>query len=109
MLQPRSGMQTLRQTIAHLQDRGYDASFRPEQGRLLCLDSGLLIDPRRVKVDEILRVEGDSNPAEQTMVLALHDPKSETRGMWIVQHGPQVSGEASSLLRRLHLEDTPLP
>lgn len=97
-------MGTLADAIRTLTGRGYDDQFRAEGDGLRAVKADRSFDPRALRVDEVARFEGDSNPAEQTMVFALRSSDG-VRGTYTVAHGPEMA-EADAKVVRL-LDDAP--
>lgn len=94
-------MESLLQAIDRLRDRGYELSFRAEDGKLRCVESGELVDPDEIEVDDIVRLEDDSNPAEQSMILGLRISDDDRRGTWTVVYGPNMAVANANMIHRL--------
>lgn len=94
-------MESLLEAIQRLRARGYELSFHAEDGKLRCIESDELVDPERVVVDEIVRLEDDSNPSEQSMLLGLRLPTEDRRGTWTVVFGPNMAPANAQIIQRL--------
>jgi hypothetical protein len=94
-------MESLLQAIERLRKRGYELSFRAEDGKLRCVESDELVDPDRIEVDDIVRLEDDSNPTEQSMILGLRIPDEGRRGTWTVVFGPNMALANALVVQRL--------
>lgn len=64
-------METLAQAINRLSDAGYVEHFYPNRGLLVCGRCETDVDPSAVRVDEIVRFEGASDPDDQAILYAL--------------------------------------
>mgnify|MGYP001098660454 CR=1 FL=1 len=98
-------MKTLREAVETLRERGYDHDFHVEDGKLASPDLDRSLDPTEVRVDEVHRFEGATDPGDMSILFALSDPKSDTKGTWSAPFGASAGPEAADMLRRLPEED----
>ncbi len=94
-------METLIAALARLAAAGFRDSFRARGDWLYAIDAGLAVAPERLAVAEMVRFEGDSDPQEELVLLALRSEDGGVRGTWLVSYGPQMDAESDGLLRRL--------
>jgi hypothetical protein len=95
-----AAMETVSEAITRLTLDGYTESFRAEPGGLRALGRGVLLDPAELRVDELARYEGPSDPADEALVLALRGPGG-LRGIWVVPFGPGVGRLDARAVQRL--------
>lgn len=62
---------TLSEAIRDLREEGYTASFELEKGSLKDLNSGKKYGPEELKIVEMHRFEGISNPSDMSIVFAV--------------------------------------
>ena len=70
-----SRYRTLSQVVNQLKDRGYSTDFKLEEGMLKSLKTGRTYLPENLRIMEQHRFEGESNPADMSVVFAIktHD------------------------------------
>jgi hypothetical protein len=98
-------MDTLAGALRELAERGYRDQFRAEQGRLRATKSDRTFSPDALAVDEVARFEGDSNPAEQSLVFALRERGGEIRGTYTVAYGPEMDPADAAIVEALERAD----
>ena len=95
-------METLIDALARLAAAGFRDSFRARGDGLYAIDAGRALAPERLAVVEMVRFEGDSDPQDELVLLALQSEEDGgVRGTWLVSYGPQMDAESDALLRRL--------
>lgn len=78
------------EAIARLQAEGYTGNWFATEDRLLrCSECGEDADPAQVAIDHTLRFEGQSDPADETIVFALREPGGR-RGVYSAPYGPTM-------------------
>ncbi len=94
-------METLTEAIQRLQAAGYSADFVPtDSGQLRCPACGSTHEPADMTVDEQLRFEGESDPADESLLVALHCDCG-TKGLYSTMFGPAISPEDAAVVRAL--------
>ena len=94
-------METMTAAAARLRAQGYRAEFSAtEDGRLACRDCGVSEDPAAMAVHEIVRFEGESNPDDEAILVAL-ECSCGIRGLYSAAFGPDTPAEDAAVLRRL--------
>lgn len=71
-------------------------------GRLRCGQCGDITDAAEVTVDETVRFEGDSNPDDESILIAVSTPCGH-RGLYSAAYGPDTPAEDSQVLQALAL------
>ena len=87
--------------LSQLDALGYEAELVLTSGRGECASL-----PERISVDELIvdgiyRIEGESNPDDETMVAVLRAPAYDWKGVLVTGFGPSVPEEDAEFLRRL--------
>ena len=85
-----TSFRTLTDALATFDANGYREIFRADRHDLLASHDGRRFRPTALAVDQSARVEGDSNPDEESLVLALRDPVSDLKGTYTVTFGPNM-------------------
>jgi hypothetical protein len=86
-------MDELSDVLRRLTDAGYDADFYARDGFLLCANCEERVDPTRVQVDDVVRLEGDSDPDEEVAIYALSEGPCGRRGTYVVVYGPRTPND----------------
>lgn len=94
-------METLTEAIERLRADGYTADFVPtEEGRLRCPVCNSTHDPAEMSIDDELRFEGESDPADMSLLLAL-TCDCGAKGLYSTQFGPEIGPEDAAVVRAL--------
>jgi hypothetical protein len=80
-----------------LREAGFEADFEIRGGELLVTGQGP-VDPSQVHIDRQYRFEGASDPEYESLVLALHDVSSQTKGVLVSAYGPAASASEAEIL-----------
>lgn len=95
-----AAMETLSQAIDRLRAAGYHVDYRASQGKLACDGCGTAFDPSAVRVDEIVRFEGASDPGDEAVLYAL-DAGGGHRGLYATAYGAAVSADDIAVITAL--------
>ena len=68
------GLESLSEAIERLGARGYAHSLRAHDGALRDLETGDLLEPEKLTIEEIVRFEGTTDPDEDVVLFALKGP-----------------------------------
>lgn len=103
-LSPEESMETLVDAIARLRAANYRCNLSATPGgNVRCLQCRRETEPGELVVDEIVRFEGCSDPADQAVLYALTGQGGSVRGLYVAGYGPEASAEdieVASLLPR---------
>jgi hypothetical protein len=100
-------METMTAAVARLRAGGYVSELSAtEDGRLLCHSCGVSDDPEVMAVHEIVRFEGESNPDDEAILVALQCTCGQ-RGLYSAAFGPDTPPEDAAVLRRLNRVHAP--
>jgi hypothetical protein len=94
-------MEPLREAIARLERAGFRDAFRARCEGFLELDTGRILAPEELIVDEIVRFEGESDPDDEAVLFALRSRDDSVRGTFVSTFGPSADPIGASLIRRL--------
>ena len=89
------------EAVARLQALGYDLALRAGPGgRLHCPICDSAVDASIAVVDETVRFEGDSNPEDESVLVALTLP-CRHRGLYSAPYGMAAPPDDAAVLRAL--------
>jgi hypothetical protein len=95
-------METLSEAIGRLRERGFRHDFSAAPGgRLRCGECGAEIDPASVKIEEIVRFEGVSDPGDESILFALSGACGHL-GLYSAPYGPDATPEDVAVVAGLH-------
>jgi hypothetical protein len=88
--------------MARLRGRGYLRDYSAVAGgRLRCGQCGTEIDAASVRIDEIVRFEGISDPGDESILFALAGPCGHD-GLYSAAYGPNATPEDAAVVVGLH-------
>jgi hypothetical protein len=94
-------LESLAEAIARLGRRGFQYSLRAHDGALRVVETGDLLDPEKLAIDEIVRFEGTTDPAEELVLFALKGPDGAPIGTYTSMYGPGTPPEDAEVMHRL--------
>lgn len=97
-------METLRQAIERLAERGYSRSFRANRDGTLSVGD-TVFESEALVVDEVVRFEGASDPADASILFALSTSDGAIRGTFNAAYGPAADARSASVIHRLRDEN----
>jgi hypothetical protein len=87
--------------VSHFTAHGYTGGGPRGERGLRDLVTGLTYRPERLRIDDLLRFEGESDSGDSSVVFALSDSEGEERGTHVVAFGPQMDRlDAEEAVRR---------
>jgi hypothetical protein len=93
--------ETLSQAVDRLTAAGYTDDFRTEPGGLRAVVADILYQPESLRLLEIDRFEGLTDPADEALVLALTCEADGIKGIYTVTYGPGIGALDAEMVRRL--------
>ena len=94
-------LETMTHALERLAADGYTASFSSERGGVLCsaCDSWHVADD--VQIEEIVRFEGESDPADEAVLFALACGQCGAKGTLVAAYGPDMDPDDVALVLKL--------
>ena len=100
----RRGMETLREALKRLEQRGFREALVARPGGLLGPTGEDAATPEEWVVDEIVRFEGESDPGDEAVLFALHSTDGRIRGTFVSSYGPHTEPDCAAVIRRLRFD-----
>jgi nucleotide-binding universal stress UspA family protein len=94
-------METLREALARLEGRGFVQAFQAREDGRLTLPDQASVAPEELVVEETVRFEGQSDPADQAVLFALRSRDGRVRGTFVMRFGPEADPEDAAAIHRL--------
>jgi len=98
-------METLVSAVQRLERAGYADALRARPDGFLAVRTGRILPPETLIVDEIVRFEGESDPADEAVLFALRSRDDSVRATFVAAYGPSADPVSGSLIRRLEIEE----
>ena len=96
-------MDSLVDILGRLEAAGYTSDFYARGRQIGCPDCEQLVDPATLVVDDLFRLEGDSDPDEEVLVYALSQGPCGRMGTYTIQFGPTITPDdeaVAAILRK---------
>jgi hypothetical protein len=100
---PPGENETLAISVNRLTESGYTDWFKAEPGGLRAAEAGCLHAPEAMRVDELVRFEGATNPDDEAVVFALECKEHGIQGTYTVPYGAGVPSADAEMVRRLQV------
>jgi hypothetical protein len=94
-------METLDSAVRRLERAGYADALRASEDGFIEVRTGRIHPPETLIVDEIVRFEGKSDPADEAVLFALRAPDQSLRATFVATYGPAADPVSAPLIKRL--------
>jgi hypothetical protein len=94
-------METLAQALERLAAAGFTAHFRATERGLAAAGSGRSYEPESLEIAEVVRFEGPTDPADESILFALRCREDGVRGTYAVAYGPGMDPLDAEMVLRL--------
>jgi hypothetical protein len=95
-------LETLSQAQRRLARAGFGDDLVAEDDSLRRVGTGERFDPAELRAVEIVRFEGDSNPDDEALIVAVANRDGTPLGTYTTPYGPAASAAEGVILRHLH-------
>lgn len=92
---------TLSQAVNDLRRRGYTDDLWLKDHCVVCGGTRTELHPEDFHIDEFHRFEGNSDPADQSIVYAISAPKHGIKGVLVNGYGPSASSLTQEMVAKL--------
>jgi hypothetical protein len=99
-----TAMETMDAAVARLERAGYADALRARADGFLEPRTGRVHPPETLIVDEIVRFEGESDPADEAVLFALRARDQSVRATFVATYGPSADPVSGPLIKRLDTE-----
>lgn len=87
--------------IAQLRDSGYTTDLEVDGGAIRCGACGGRHLPSETVIEEVLRIEGPTDPADESIVFGLRCTRCGARGVLVSAYGPSASRDEATVVAAL--------
>lgn len=99
-MQDNEKMDTLVECLNTLKDRGYEKEFKLDHHELCAIDGEHRYGPKDMKIVEHFRFEGESDPADMTVVYAV-ETTDGGKGIIVDAFGTYSNPKLSEFIRKV--------
>jgi len=95
--------ETVSEAVNDLVAKGYDTDFLiQEDGEyLFCRDNAMSLSPEEFQIDSIYRFEGNTDPADESIIYAISSKEKNIKGLVINSFGADFGYRSSKLVEYL--------
>lgn len=92
---------TVTEVLQSLAEEGYDTDFFLDGNQVRCGGCRAVIPAADLTIDKVYRFEGQSDPGDEMIVVALECRKCGRRGTLATAYGPDTTPEEAEILLAL--------
>jgi hypothetical protein len=92
---------TVTEAVNGLSKRGYTYNFNLGDDCIGCETHGINLKPDEFHIDEIYRFEGDTDPADETIVYAISSVNRKMKGVLVNAFGMYSDSVSNDLIAKL--------
>lgn len=92
---------TLTETMEALRQEGYTADFNLKENCLECGDGKFQIMHHEFEIDKFFRFEGETDPADESILYAISSHKYNLKGVFVNAFGIYSDPVADELMKKL--------
>ena len=93
---------TVTQAVEDLVKRGYTLNFNLRPDCIEVAENNLRIHPEEFVIDEIYRFEGDTDPGDESIVLAISSVKYNVKGVIVNAFGLYAEPVSAEIVKKLN-------
>jgi hypothetical protein len=93
---------TLSEAVNDLINKGYTYNFNLGNNCISCVENELNIHPDDFDVDAVYRFEGETDPGDENILLAISSEKYNLKGLLVNAFGMYSDSFSSSLMSKLN-------
>jgi hypothetical protein len=94
--------QTMVDALNDLKARGFNLDFNLVKGSLHNTTNNITLHPRDFEIVELYRFEGESDPADNSILYALKSDKYDAKGVFVNAYGVYSDDVSEELLKKLN-------
>jgi hypothetical protein len=99
--------ETLTEALTDLNQRGFTYRFEIQKDSAKCIETGEIIQPSDIIIEEYHRFEGESNPDDMSVVYAVR-AKNGLKGTFIDAYGTYSNPHIENFFKRVSFRETDL-
>ena len=96
--------ETLSEAINDLTRRGYTFNFNIKNDLIESVENKINLQPDEFEIDEVHRFEGDTDPGDENILLAISSAKHNIKGLIVNAFGMYSDSFSSELISKLNMK-----
>lgn len=97
--------ETLSQAIQKLRERGYTTDFNITFDQIKCAETGICFVPAQFEIVEHHRFEGNSDPADESVVYAIESVDGKMKGVLVSAYGAYSESINEEMIKKLSMNE----
>jgi hypothetical protein len=94
---------TVAEAVNDLVKRGYTENFGAGDNCIHCRDKSVSLSPADFAIDEVYRFEGETDPADETIVYAISALHENLKGILVNGYGMYSDSGSNELIEKLKI------
>ncbi len=96
---------TVTDALADLKQRGFDLDFNLAFDALNCHQKGICLMPSEFEITEHYRFEGNTDPADESIVYAIQSKKGNIKGVLVSAYGTYSENISEEMIHKLAMNE----
>jgi len=96
---------TLTDALNDLKSRGYTTDFNIQFDAIQCSTTGKVLSPAEFEITEHYRFEGETDPADESVVYAVASKDGSIKGVLVSAYGMYSENTSETLIRKLAIHE----
>jgi len=92
---------TLTEAIEGMRENGYVLDFNIAFDKIQCAQNGLCLNPDQFEITEFFRFEGNSDPADESVLYAIESKSGDIKGLLVDGYGTSSDSASDELIHKL--------
>ncbi|WP_291721017.1 phosphoribosylpyrophosphate synthetase [Bernardetia sp.] len=99
---PLHTLDTLSETMNALKNKGYTTDFNLDKDCLVCTHEGkeIHVYPQEFEIDDTFRFEGETNPADESVLYAISSEKHNLKGVLVNAYGVYANDTVGEMAKK---------
>lgn len=94
---------TVSTAVTELARKGYTYNFSARDNCLHCAETDKSLSAEDFEIDEVYRFEGETDPADESVVYAISSKDGELKGVLVNAYGPYADPISDELVEKLKI------
>jgi hypothetical protein len=96
--------ETVSEAVNDLSKRGYQDNLKIGSECLHCEGKDVQLNPKEFRIDEVYRFEGNTDPADETIIYAISANDGSVKGTLVNAYGAYADSASEELVEKLAIK-----
>lgn len=96
--------ETVSEALTDLKQRGFTTDFNIAFDTIKCNQTGICLSPSQFEIVEHYRFEGDSDPADESVVYAIASKDGDFKGVLVSAYGTYSEQISNDMIKKLSIQ-----